>query len=73
MIHKQLISACALFAARIGWLRFGRRQCSCITNARPEQPPANLPVQLHQRNWTGFSWSRELRSRLAREPSALAQ
>ena len=53
MIHKQLISACALMLLVLAGCDSGVVNVRALPTPEPEQPPANLPVQLHQRNWTG--------------------
>ncbi len=53
MIHKQLISACALMLLVLAGCDSGIVNVRALPTPEPEQPPANLPVQLHQRNWTG--------------------
>jgi len=53
MIHKQLISACALMLLVLAGCDSGIVKVRALPSPKPEQPPANLPVQLHQRNWTG--------------------
>ena len=53
MIHKQLISACALMLLVFAGCDSGVVNVRALPTPEPEQPPANLPVQLHQRNWTG--------------------
>jgi hypothetical protein len=53
MIHKQLISACVLMLLVLAGCDSGIVNVRALPTPEPEQPPANLPVQLHQRNWTG--------------------
>ncbi len=53
MIHKQLISACVLMLLVLAGCDSGVVNVRALSTPEPEQPPANLPVQLHQRNWTG--------------------
>ncbi len=53
MIHKQLISAFALMLLVFAGCDSGIVNVRALPTPAPEQPPANLPNQLHQRNWTG--------------------
>ncbi len=53
MILKQFISACALILLVLAGCDSGNVNVRALPAPSPEQPPANLPVELHQRNWTG--------------------
>ncbi len=53
MIHKQLISACALMLLVLAGCDSGVVNVRALPTPEPGATTTNLPVQLHQRNWTG--------------------
>ena len=53
MILKQFISAWPLILLVLAGCDSGNVNVRELPAPSPEQPPANLPVELHQRNWTG--------------------
>ena len=53
MKHKRFFTASVfLLLAFVGW-ESSEVNVRALPTPAPEQPPANIPISLHQRNWTG--------------------
>src|SRR5690554_128008 len=53
MVHRPLLAIFALLLAFAGGCELAPVQVRALPAPAAEQPPANLPASLHQRNWTG--------------------
>jgi len=52
MKHKRLFIASVLLLLAFVGCESGEVNVRAPPTPAPEQPPANIPIQLHQRNWT---------------------